>query len=464
MACKYNFRIFHFRRSSAASSAKVINAGLLGYIVRRVSSLPAWVFLSMIVIPIFFTRGRVPGDDMVLTTLLNDMSLHDFIISRYNIWSGRVPINVLLVLFMREGLLPILKLIYSGAAVIIFYVISDIYFSKKNSLACYIALLYILCIPRWILWDSCLWLTGAGNYLLPFSCAVFAALPVIKHYKNEKVPLFLCFCGAFSLSFCVFSEQVLAIVLGLEVFLIISLLLFHKDIFKLLFVYLFLTIAFGLICITAPGNFVRTVQEAVRWYPDFFQVPISKRFIDAFHLLFNNLFREYPYFIFLFSISLFLPVIFSDNGYHKKVKFALSYFIVIFPLCCLFGLGTEKYGIEQIHFTHIFYPFFYIVSIAWIICIIASLVISTKTIELGILRAALFCGGIGTYIMMAFSPTIISSGLRTFFVFYMTITILFAANINRCFSILKEIINKSNAVSSISAEHIHQPNNGFKNP
>lgn len=208
---------------------------------------------------------RTTNDDVFFYNALNTRNALDFMLYRYSSWSGRFTIEGLLASTIHFS--AFWKVIIPSSFILLVCSISRIATGEIRFYFVIGSSALLLLVPRLVNIDSFYWVTGAYNYIIPFSLATYSLSVFLKHERglvNSTLSLVALVVAGFSEQSAVF---LLLICYGLIVLrkVIISW-------YSISFI-IILTI-FSAFLFLAPGNAIRSSAESINWMPQFFEYNI----------------------------------------------------------------------------------------------------------------------------------------------------------------------------------------------
>lgn len=382
--------------------------------------LPSWLPVFLVFFFLYLIVDKRPiDDDYSFSTLLQDKTLWEYTRETYLIWSGRVPLNALLVLLMPDATVLALKGIYAVAGGLYAFAVTELAFGRNTemTLPCYCTAFGFFLIPAPVLREACFWMTGAGNYFLPVALGLVAALPLARFYRQEPCPRLLTGAGLIAASVSVFQEQCFAVMLGLELVACLYSCRVGKMSFYLQLL-LAITLVLGLAGLLAPGNKVRYAQEILSWYPEFTSVSLPARILDAVHILFVALFQKHSFFTACFLTPLVGVLLGRWLRSRRPVYLVMTLGLVsLIPV--YFGGRTIDFGAPLAPRPwSFFWGIFFVYGTAYVCCVGGALFLSFSHRAHGGMVALCWFAALASYLIMGFSPTIVASGPRTMFVMY----------------------------------------------
>lgn len=241
---------------------------------------------------------------------------------RYEIWTSRLIIDFLVVLFLH---IPSVLWRISNALVIVLLGVttSKLFINqKKRRFINWFLVSLLLLFPLKELTDTG-WITTTINYFWPLAFGMYPLLLLKKINENETISC-VEFCVGTLLLMIAANQEVVCIILFIT-FLVAAVLLRKKG-NSHWFVYLGLIVLVSgvLLIFTTPGNYQRRISE-LKWFIDFNHISlIDKLEIGISSTLAYQIYQFNP--LFLILALLFVPIIIK---YYKERFF---WFISFFPL------------------------------------------------------------------------------------------------------------------------------------
>lgn len=352
---------------------------------------------------------------------------------RYFEWSSRLILEFFVVAFLK---LPsiIWRVLNSGVLVLLGVALSELFVEKNKKVFNWFIVFLLFLFPlREML--SAGWVTISINYIWPLTFGLLALVVVKKILLGKKIRVIEYILSGLLLIFAV-NQEIMAVILGI-VFLTSAVYLILNKRFHW-FVALGLVLCLGSIVftLTAPGNHLRQ-QAEIRWFIDFNYIS----FVEKLEIGISSTLAQYVFnFNFLFFVfsSLLAVAIFSKykNPLYKvlaliplgmSVVFGNGFYVIVdrlFPHLATIDTEITQYGLITLgNFTRIqsYIPLFLLMMTAFVILILIYIIFGNtwkSTIALGVLILGLI-----SRLILAFSPTIWSSGIRTHFLLITAIII-----------------------------------------
>jgi len=371
------------------------------------------------------------GDDRFFTT--KQAFDWSYLQRRYYSWSSRLIIEFFLVGFLN---LPsiIWRVVNSIVLVFLGISISQLFIEKNKLRTNWIVVSLLFIYPYWEMLSGG-WFTVSINYLWPLSFGLFSLITLKKILFQNKIRLIEYIIGILFLVFSI-NQEIMAVVL-LLVYLAAGIYLYIKK-RPHWFVFLSLALCIGslIFTLTAPGNINRRDVET-HWFIDFNDISM----IEKIEIGFSSTLSQY---IFNFNIIFFLLNLLLLLSMFSKYQEPLFKIISLIPfsLILIFGNGfsvivdrlfphlkyidtdISKYGLITLgNFTTLqsYIPLFLLFLGA--LSIITLIYLEFENSWKSIIAIGILVLGFISRMVLSFSPTVYASGLRTHFLFYISIII-----------------------------------------
>ena len=377
---------------------------------------------------------RQAGDDIAhLQELKQAGSIFNLLKSRYLTWTGRVFLEFLMYSFLDSNII-IWKIINSfmilllGLGIYKFVSISDNSDHKYDNCLVVTAMMSTFMLPLGVYSSSITWITGSFNYLWPVALGMVVLIFIKKCLYNKKIShvefILTIFCSFFACN----QEQVSAILLGFNLFIIIFYYIKYRQLnYKLLILFCFI-ILFSSFCILAPGNSSRYFCEIKTWYPEFGNLSLTYKALQSISYSLNNfvtIFTKYNSQINLLMLSI-SGMIFAlcKSKVLKTVSFLpMVYFVIRVLFNPSFGYFIFDNNLNHIQTVNGVLSLFLAIIVFAIM--LTCLYFCFDNIERKCISLVLFLGAILSSFVVGFSPTIFASGARIFFCSFILFIIIF---------------------------------------
>jgi hypothetical protein len=373
-----------------------------------------------------------PGDDTYfIETVSKSKSIIDFVIMRYETWSGRVASEFFISIFsvLNLWIWRILNTLVAVSFIIFLSKIIKLSIEKKNSyknivVNSFVCLSFFI-VPISVTTRSCSWFTGSFFYLWPTFLCFVGMSPFIYKLYNKGITKKHAIISVLSAVYASYMEQTGSVLIC---FGIITLLYLYKRDHKF-YLFLFLQNLFMLlnfmISILAPGNTLRNISETKTWYPEFDNLSLFQKLYQGVSWTHSHLVRESTFIMLTVSLLLFIIFINKNNKLSIRiVAFIPSlYFIgssIPFNKLVLSTTSYEyNYDIENILGKLFFNPMSNIIpsfiSSVIIFSIIILFFLCVKNKAERYLCIIFYLASLASGYILGFSPTIFASGPRIFF-------------------------------------------------
>ncbi len=272
------------------------------------------------------------------------------------------------------------------------------------------------------------------NYLWPVTFGILNLIPLINSFNGKKTNAYLLVLLIPMLAYATNMQQLCAVLLA--VFLIANFcFIFVKKEFKpYIILQLVITIAGTLFSLFAnfAGDNSRMFRETNRYFPEFGELGFLEKFELGFSSTFYCMTMELRQaFLGFIALSVFL-IVFTfkskKNIYQKILSFIPATVSLVFGILSLIPSASsyvnmftgkiQNYGIGKSTYTFELIPDIMFL----IICVIIMYniwILINKT-KLKIIAEFIFLLGLGSRIMMGFSPTVWASGYRTYCILFIS--------------------------------------------
>lgn len=372
----------------------------------------------------------------------------------YITWSSRNFIELVMMITLKIGF-GFWKIVDSLMWCVFVYSICSLFgdnMKRQDVLwACILALL----MPISLLDGSTGWCATTTNYFWTTILGFYALIPIKKWWENETIPKWHLWVYRIALLYAANLELVCAV---LSATLLICVVVFkyeNKTMYKEIrghFLFVVLELVYILTC---PGNRARYVSEVGTWFPEYKDLNLLQKISMGAGATFYQLFYT------RLSIVVAMCVLLGIYLY-GKTELRKYLWTAVVPLAVCILQGTEwlpitnqesfqalqggfrngcvddayKFGAitaQNIRQWSAWVPMIF--SVAIFLCLVVGMAICIKGKVWGTyIGAYLLIAGFGSRCIMAFTPTIWASALRTFIPFYCCLIVA-------CFWVYRKIRN-----------------------
>lgn len=274
------------------------------------------------------------GDDRYFLHVFNQEAVLPYLYHRYIGWSGRIVPDFLAVTTI--GYPFFWKIMIPSALLLMALSLSRIITNRITLFYSFIALFLLFAMPRQLNSEATSWITGAYNYLIPFSCAIYT-LSLVMSQKVGKIEI-----AAALLCILIFSYQEQA---GLFFILMtVAALVFLKETRNTInYFFLSFSLMNFIILLAAPGNYKRLVEEAWNWFPDYRYYTVLQKMSFGFDRFYQLLILN-TNFIFIFFLVM-LVFLYFVQGIRTIAGAVSAGVILLFIFCLIFESLSSYEGI-----------------------------------------------------------------------------------------------------------------------
>ncbi len=380
-----------------------------------------FVFLCSFVLVLTFLHLNVYthiSDDLWFSTTSNVEKDHiKWVISRYYNWSSRIFIEYALI-----GLINKYNLwAFFNAAMFSIFIISACSINNgfncgsKKIINAIMVVIFILTIPKGVLFSGAIWITGSLNYLWPAALAFLGYAILVEsiiYDKNTKTNNGICATLFF---FSSFNEQLAVANMILIACLAMYCIVNGKKISPVLLMMVVVTAIVIVFIATSPGNKARYYLEIPRWFPTFPDLNLVQKSLLGLNLYANMLLADK-------SITPAIMAFCISTICKKNLK--APPIVAGIVLLIIAGISTPPETLSNVKFAkdtiysalslrRVFYAF--IITSA----ILLPVVLSHKTKLITFILSGMLLCAIASSSMLGFSPTVYASGERALFIPYL---------------------------------------------
>lgn len=377
-------------------------------------------FMAVLLVGISLRLGLQGfADDLVFSHALDNISLHDYMMKRYIIWSGRFTLDALMVgtinihSVWRLGI-PLSLLLLSAS-------VSRVINGRFSLWLTTAFMCLFMMIPLSVNENAAWWITGFYNYLLPVSLMAYSFSVFLK---KERVGLPEGILAIVSLSVSCFNEQTAIFTIISAIALVLSCMPYRRP---YSYAFIAFAIANSAVLFLSPGNYVRAERESWRWLPGFQDMSIVQKLTFGFDRVHQTVVMHDGI---IFGILCFLCICLLKASQHKTIVSAffkaILYIHLLLMTAKLFhltNLGTAFYNEDYLNPQRwISYGRYasYFLSLLVILSVFYSLSVAATANKVLIKPLVALLIGYATVAMLSFSPTVFASWMRVLFVWEVT--------------------------------------------
>ena len=394
--------------------------------------------------------GMRDWDDYVYKEAWTNTTLWQWIKDFYAGWSGRIPIQMLNIVFLQ---FPIIiwrlcdTILYTLAAFLVSKVACLFGDSQyKTEIMTNVAVcLAFVAIPSEVLNRVILWIAGSFNYLLPSTCMLVALYPffqLLNQHTVKKREMLIALAGTF---LCCYAEQTAAVFVCLSGFILFYALYHKRQIARAYWGLLIFGIINMIIEYIAPGNYVRYDSEVILWYIQYDMYSVMDKLLLGLTFCVKMI-LTYGWMIFVIIFVLILPKVWKD-----KIVWKLMY-----AGCAIYTI-VLRYIIQQVNENYIFSlsnvksPMLLFLIIFWILLLTSMVfVLYFDKMELAITISLVMLAAFAAGTVVAMSPSCYEAEQRVFFVSYILLIMMIGLQVQGL-----QIENKNNIEKGQKNEKVY---------
>lgn len=358
---------------------------------------------------------------------------------RWDTWTSRVLLDGVSVLMIAWNIW-IFRVINWCMWMLLIYSIAELLQIQKNKQLSYILILAFLIYPFKVI-GSVGWCNVGVIYVWTSALGCYAITSYTKLYRdaekyNKKMKLFFAVSMCIAAVFAGNQEMVCAILCA--VFGMLWLLTWKKaDRFYRIVVSMQFLLVVGelLVILTCKGNYIRKMQEAERWMPEYVDFTFLDKLSIGITDTINGLFVRESFLCLLFAIAVCMAVF-------ARTRLLSFRCVALVPV--LFMMGTRfAPNLVQNEFTYLenFWKYMptprqndfsnmdqetvigLLMWLAVFACLILSVYITCENFQEMAFYSIVLGSGLATRVVVGFSPSVYVSGSRTFY--FLDVLIIF---------------------------------------
>ena len=372
------------------------------------------ILIFMLAIAILHIFIQKENDDLYFSTVCENMGLFEFLGQRYNIWTSRIIVEGVLVIFCNFLPIEIWKIANIGMYGLLIYSVSKLFVTENKQKLNWILVISIALVPITILKEAG-WMATMNNYLWVAATGLYAMIPIKKLLNNEKINVFRAISFVISAIYASNQEQMAGILFLVYTFFLIYIIKNKKQkpILFIIYAIILLNLILIMIC---PGNANRKIQEEETWYPEYSETSLSIKLSQGLTSMMDYVIGS-GRILFYGFIALITYTMWRSS---KDIKYRLLGMSPII-LVVIFDEVTRNLKEPNMIFKTCIYALI-LISIG--ICLYNILCKKKEKDMKNFTPLLIYIVGILSRYVMAFSPTIYASGERTSFFWYISISIL----------------------------------------
>lgn len=300
-----------------------------------------YLFMVLTYLPIILFVWHFIGDDVFFEQQLEQISLWEYLIQRYETWTSRVLIEAVMLPMYHVGIGG-WKIINFFFYVLLFWGTVTLFTNKTPREIWMMSVLFLL-IPVDI-YRGCGWIAVSLNYIWPFACALIAMFPLRKIWDGCKVGIWQWLISCFCLIFAGNQEQILAFLLMIYVLVVPMLLWKKRKISAGIFIHILILSASFMWFVTCPGNAARMEVEMQTRLPEFDHYSVMDKFSIGFLDTFVYYVGAYRFQFVFFNLCVVLSIVYWNKCKHLCEKITLIMLVILAVIIGYLGNGLNYLG------------------------------------------------------------------------------------------------------------------------
>ncbi|WDS35826.1 DUF6056 family protein [Pseudoxanthomonas sp.] len=388
-----------------------------------------WVLLGIACIHVFGISDRPVADDAYFARMLSQYTLPEYLLHRYHSWTGRLPIEGLLVVLVHHtwiwrgcNALMVLLLVYAAGR------LARVGMALSQVGAMTLAFALFLLITPQIQFESSWWLTGSLNYLWPVALGLWSLLPLVEA-GTYRWPQRIGFCLA--AAFAAYCDQLALVLVPLSLGLL-AWRIGQRRWSRWDLVQAVVLVGNAGFALTAPGNAERYREETGMRFPNFADLDVLEKLRIGFGLIARAMTDPRNDLMALITALALLLLWRSPLGKGLKVVLGIVLVASLLQLALLMlqvpGASLRPWLPMRLDGDVVFFAGNYAVT-AWSLFAVGCLVIGCaccfwRSTGEALRMLGVLLLGLASLGMMGFSPTAYLSSMRIAFVCTMTLVIV----------------------------------------
>ena len=235
-----------------------------------------WIALALVGVAVFAIHflflGRSGPDDAYFGRALEQRTLAEFLVRRYQVWSARVPLEAMLVLLIHHETLW--RIVNSLMVLLLCYGTGRLALrgSVTAPAATSIAFAVLMLMPAQVM-QVAWWVTGSLNYLWPAAFGLYGSIRLVERTRRRAIENGLMVVAS---GLAVYHEQIAVILLPIQLALVVDRIRTgHRDPWDA--IQIVWVVANVCVVFAAPGSYHRFLQEQLWWFPHFATLSLLER-------------------------------------------------------------------------------------------------------------------------------------------------------------------------------------------
>lgn len=376
--------------------------------------LSSFVFVVMLIYNFGIKQMEFGDDAFFLKQFTHDFqsNYYEFLKFRYNEWTSRLVIEIALTQAVQH---VFLWRVLNAIAMSIVAIVPALLFNSDNSRrGLIIGTGMSLLIPASMI-NNAGWIATTTNYVWVMAAALLSIWPIMNYIRGKSVNWISFILSLVFLIYATNQEQMVVIML-VSLLVLEGILYLSKKNILITLPHIAVVIASFVFILTCKGNAARNIQETKQWLPNFSSYSIFDKLQIGYSSTLKVLFFEWSPLMLAFVLLILTAGLVKNGSLLKKMISGIP--LLTYLICTRFNtIIDQTYDIPSGKTYMSLVVLLTGLAFLYVIGIFAA---SNNYLEFLSVTFLLILG-VGSRIMMGFSPTIWVSGSRTYYFTYVLI-------------------------------------------
>lgn len=400
--------------------------------IRKFTESSAFPFFVLFLLMLLVHATIFPdfADDQNNRQLVMELGVLDYALQLYQTWSSRIIIETTYLSLLVHSAW-IWRLLDCGIMVLLAYSISKIFVSNNKRRYNWYIVGIVLLYP-WMHMMTAGWIGTTANYSWSLALGLYALCPLRSILVKEKLPWYHFILPTLAIIYAANEEQMAALLLGILTLSLAYMAFVQRRTHIYVLLQLFITVGMLIFIFSSPGNDVRMEKEIISNYPDFLMYNPFERLCNVFLLIGNSFIAKpnLPFTVVCILAALSVWLRYQEPLYRVIASVPLagslllgglsSVLSVFFPSTTL--ITSLSATVSNFYQKSVYIPFILYVIIFG--CLLMAFFLAFADHNKAVISILLLCAGLASKMIMAFSPTMYVSGVRTDIYLYFALLII----------------------------------------
>lgn len=383
---------------------------------RDILILSSLIFIVMLTYNFSIKKMNFGDDAFFLKQFTQDFksNYYEFLKFRYTEWTSRLVIETVLTQAVQHVFLW--RIINAAAMTVVAVLPSLLFESDNRRRGMVIGTGISLLVPAASM-NNAGWMATTTNYVWVMAAGLLSIWPIMNYVRGKKIPVVSYCVSLIFLIYATNQEQMVVIMLASVIVLAAVIYTYKKNLFVIL-PHIVITIASFIFILTCKGNVARNIQETKQWLPEFVNYSTFDKLQLGYTSTLKALFFEWSPLMMAFVLLVFVASMMKNQTTSKKIISSLP--MIVYLISVKFNAAIdEKFDMQT---GETYWPLILLLTVLLGVYIF-GIWGSSSTFKEFLLVIFILTLGVGSRIMMGFSPTIWVSGARTYYFTYILIMI-----------------------------------------